>query len=352
VLGQVVFEVNQNMVLRAYVNAAGKVIAQQSRDGQFYWLHTNHLGSGTKMTDTEGVVKTRMELDPYGQTLLEWSSSGDTYINTKKYTGYERDEATGLDYASARIYSNGRGRFMRPDPKGLEAADIKKPQSLNRYAYVGNDPVNFVDPGGLYEQAWWWGAYMDFMSFYIYAMFLDSPPPAPIPGDPPPPEPEQDPTKNVGFIKDAAKDLSKKKLDKKDCQDTLSKLGITADQVRAGAQAANIMNGVGSTVSLSSLYATSPDPTIQQNANTITGTVGDRLATPGTVAVAQLGGPAIYVDPAKFNVADYWTNLSIVFHEVLHNVTGLTDPDIQRKLGLDESKPSHNITEKLKKDCF
>jgi hypothetical protein len=89
--------------------------------------------------------------------------------------------------------------------------------------------------------------------------------------------------------------LSKKKLDKKDCQELLATLGITADQVRAGAQAANIMNGVGSTVSLSSLYATSPDPTIQQNANTITGTVGDRLATPGTVAVAQLGGPAIYL---------------------------------------------------------
>jgi RHS repeat-associated protein len=148
VLGQVVFEVNQNMVLRAYVNAAGKVIAQQSRDGQFYWLHTNHLGSGTKITDSAGVVKTRSEFDPYGQPLLEWSSSGDTYLNTKKFTGYERDEATGLDYANARMYANGRGRFMQPDPKGLIRDKMNLPQSLNRYAYAGNDPINHLDPSG------------------------------------------------------------------------------------------------------------------------------------------------------------------------------------------------------------
>ncbi len=145
---------------------------------------------------------------------------------------------------------------------------------------------------------------------------------------------------------------TQKKLDKEKCQTLLAALGVTADQVIAGAQAANIIDGVGSTVSLASLYATASDPTIRNLANTITGTVGDRLATPGTVAVAQLGGPAIYVDPAKFNVSDYWTNLSIVFHEVLHNVTSLTDSDIQGKLGLDQSGPSHNITEKLKKDCF
>ena len=148
VLGQVAFEVNQNLVLRAYVNAAGKVVAQQSRDGQFYWLHTNHLGSGTKLTDSTGAVKSRAEFDPYGQTLLEWSSSGDTNLNTKKYTGYERDDATGLDYANARMYNNGRGRFMQADPSWAKATNYRRPESLNRYTYVFNDPVNFIDPGG------------------------------------------------------------------------------------------------------------------------------------------------------------------------------------------------------------
>ncbi|MGH9842125.1 MAG: RHS repeat domain-containing protein, partial [Blastocatellia bacterium] len=157
VLGQVVLEVNQTLVLRAYVNAAGKVVAQQSRDGQFYWLHTNHLGSGTKLTDSTGAVKSRAEFDPYGQTLLEWSSSGDTYLNTKKYTGYERDEATGLDYANARMYSSARGRFLQADQLGLGASSLNRPQTLNRYTYVDNDPINFVDQTGLYKLAWWVG---------------------------------------------------------------------------------------------------------------------------------------------------------------------------------------------------
>jgi hypothetical protein len=38
---------------------------------------------------------------------------------------------------------------MQPDPLGLGAADVTNPQSLNLYSYVGNDPVNFVDPSGL-----------------------------------------------------------------------------------------------------------------------------------------------------------------------------------------------------------
>jgi RHS repeat-associated protein len=80
--------------------------------------------------------------------LTEWSSSGNANLNSKKFTGYERDGATGLDYAGARMYNSGRGRFMQPDPKGLEGAKKDLPQSLNRYSYVGNDPVNQIDPLG------------------------------------------------------------------------------------------------------------------------------------------------------------------------------------------------------------
>lgn len=39
---------------------------------------------------------------------------------------------------------------MTPDPAGLAAVDLSNPQSLNRYAYVLNSPVNFIDPLGLY----------------------------------------------------------------------------------------------------------------------------------------------------------------------------------------------------------
>jgi len=63
------------------------------------------------------------------------------------FTGYYHDGITGFDYAQQRYYAPALGRFTTPDPYQASAA-IARPQSWNRYAYVENDPVNFVDPGG------------------------------------------------------------------------------------------------------------------------------------------------------------------------------------------------------------
>jgi RHS repeat-associated protein len=66
----------------------------------------------------------------------------------QQFTGYERDDETGLDYAQARYYSNIAGRFTSPDPL-LSSASSKEPQSWNRYSYVGNRPTVLRDPSGL-----------------------------------------------------------------------------------------------------------------------------------------------------------------------------------------------------------
>jgi RHS repeat-associated protein len=60
----------------------------------------------------------------------------------------ERDEATGLDHTWWRKYESSAGRWTSPDPYG-GSMTIGDPQSFNRYSYVENDPVNFVDPSGL-----------------------------------------------------------------------------------------------------------------------------------------------------------------------------------------------------------
>ncbi|MBL8167034.1 MAG: RHS domain-containing protein, partial [Acidobacteria bacterium] len=157
VLGEPVVELDgSGGVYRAYVlSSGGQMIAVQSYDGGFYWLHTDHLGNGRKLTNSSGTVVYRAEFDPHGQMLYEWQSSGQTYLNSHKFTGYERDWATNLNYAKARTYNHNRARFMQPDPLGLAAADLADPQSLNRYSYVGNDPANFVDPSGLLRIIIW-----------------------------------------------------------------------------------------------------------------------------------------------------------------------------------------------------
>jgi len=70
---------------------------------------------------------------------------------TAQISGKERDE-TGLDYFGARYLSSAMGRWTSPDPL-LNSGRPDSPQSWNRYNYVSNNPLKFVDPTGLYQWA-------------------------------------------------------------------------------------------------------------------------------------------------------------------------------------------------------
>jgi RHS repeat-associated protein len=100
-----------------------------------------------------GVVAGRQGQLPFGEDFAE---SG--LQEKHHFTSYERDGETGTDYAVNRQYSNGLGRFMRSDPD-TKSCDFNNPQSLDRYVYVRNDPINKADPLGLNEcsagQVWW-----------------------------------------------------------------------------------------------------------------------------------------------------------------------------------------------------
>ena len=63
-----------------------------------------------------------------------------------KFTGKERDTESGLDNFGARYDASSIGRFMTPDPLGGHMED---PQTLNKYAYVRNNPTTLTDPTGL-----------------------------------------------------------------------------------------------------------------------------------------------------------------------------------------------------------
>jgi len=69
----------------------------------------------------------------------------------EKRTGKERDAETGLDFFLARYYSGAQGRFLSVDPLIVSEINASIPQSWNRYAYVGNNPLKNVDPTG----EWW-----------------------------------------------------------------------------------------------------------------------------------------------------------------------------------------------------
>jgi RHS repeat-associated protein len=69
----------------------------------------------------------------------------------QKFTGYEHDAETGLEFAQARYYSSSCGRFTSPDPY-TGSMSLTDPQSFNRYSYVSNNPVNSTDPSGMSQR--------------------------------------------------------------------------------------------------------------------------------------------------------------------------------------------------------
>jgi RHS repeat-associated protein len=66
----------------------------------------------------------------------------------QKFTAYERDTESGLDFAQARYYSSAHGRFTSTDPLA-SSASAGDPQSWNRYAYSYNNPLRYTDPSGM-----------------------------------------------------------------------------------------------------------------------------------------------------------------------------------------------------------
>ncbi len=93
------------------------------------------------MTGAEGRVAARYAYDPFGAAR---SVEGDAaQWNPFRYTSRAFDGATGLYHYRARAYAPDLGRFTSPDPAGLLGG-------MNLYAYVGNNPVMFNDPYGLW----------------------------------------------------------------------------------------------------------------------------------------------------------------------------------------------------------
>jgi len=98
------------------------------------------LGSVTEITDSAGTVVKTYEYKTFGTLSTETG----TIENPYTFTGREYDSETGLYYYRARYYDSTLGRFMQKDPIGIAGG-------LNQYAYVGNNPVNYVDPWGLLD---------------------------------------------------------------------------------------------------------------------------------------------------------------------------------------------------------
>lgn len=139
-------------------DASGRLVAEYSTvvatgtDAKVSYLTNDHLGSPRITTDKDGGVISRRDFMPFGEEISTSQRTaglgyaGDTV--RRKFTSYERDIESDLDFAQNRYYNSNHGRFTTVDPL-MASADIISPQTFNRYVYVGNNPVNITDPTGL-----------------------------------------------------------------------------------------------------------------------------------------------------------------------------------------------------------
>jgi RHS repeat-associated protein len=298
--------------------------------------------------------------------------------NTWGFGTYWQDSATGLDYASNRYYSNAYGRFMTPDPY-TNNGRLTDPQSWNRYAYTRGDPVNRFDPGGTCDQSAdgnysvtvcdtadtvdtysisGLGSYNQWVTAGVNDAVAIASIAAAAAVE------QYQFSVALAAFQNAASQIEGTGSFSAQCDKDLAAVGASPAALQAAASTADFQNGIGSSATVASLYSGAATPIVGQLGANSPGTIGQVFAgSPlGVVAEAQLGGNNIYLNGplisgllngtyqltggAAFNVT------AVVMHELLHNLTGLTDPEIQTDLGLTQSAVTDNISQKLATDCL
>jgi RHS repeat-associated protein len=143
---------------KTYIYLGARLLSTLTPNGSggelVQYHHPDRLGTRL-VTNAQDTTYFEQVTLPFG-TPLNAESTGST---NRRFTSYDRSAATGLDYAVNRHYDSQQGRFTQVDPIGVGGSSLGNPQSFNLYSYVGNDPINRLDPSGLF-----WGKLFKWIS--------------------------------------------------------------------------------------------------------------------------------------------------------------------------------------------
>lgn len=149
--GHVISEVNAAGVwTREEIYAAGRHLATYSggATGTTYFAHADSVGTERLRTNVAGTSYEACTSLPFG----DWMQCTGSDPSPLHFNAKEHDAESGLDNFGARYYASLHGRWLTPDwsarQEAVPYASLENPQTLNLYAYVGNNPVTRADLDG------------------------------------------------------------------------------------------------------------------------------------------------------------------------------------------------------------
>lgn len=111
---------------------------KEESDATIYYVHTDHLGTPTVITDDEQTPVWEGQRDPFGETVV----TNEEIAFDVRFPGQYLDQESGLHYNYFRNYTPATGRYVQSDPIGLRGG-------LSSYGYAGANPILYSDPEGL-----------------------------------------------------------------------------------------------------------------------------------------------------------------------------------------------------------
>jgi RHS repeat-associated protein len=144
---------------RHTIHANGVPVALYSRKSTgantLRYLLRDHLGSVDVIATSAGAEELQLSFDEFGDQRdpADWNGpipgtdlAAVREITRRGYTDHNQlRDGTGIIHMQGRVYGPGIGRFLSADPF---IDGITNTQGWNRYSYVGNNPLSYVDPSG------------------------------------------------------------------------------------------------------------------------------------------------------------------------------------------------------------
>jgi RHS repeat-associated protein len=361
-------------LLNDYVYLAGQRVARRDSSGSVFYYYTDPLvGSTLAIYQSSGSLCYQGVYYPFGGEKVYTNTCAQNY----KFTGLERDAESGVDQTKYRVLSSNTGRWLSPDRLG---GRISNPQSLNRYAYVLNNPATLIDPLGLDDCPAGWICVTSWApdpngdsgsGGSVHPPLQDDPGPSGTRGSPSDGLADLPPSQGTAILNAFNAlwyDLGNLSSDclKHVIQPLTKSLGFNLGAfVTYLGHGADFYNGLGSNALIAGTVTTAqaannspffPGETIAQAFNTISG--GQQ-----TVALTSIMSPTleVFLNPKFINRSNKGVNgqnLALLFHEALHGYggslggTSYFDADLRSAFGLPAGCPSSQISDYIQKHCF